>query len=119
MCLNELCPVKAGKKHSAIKGRKSDHYLLKALAHKYKFGPHEAVINCCLVIIVGPVHKVIQYIVDWYSLSNKTWTGITLILWSFNPNQGTINFYALGDQNRRILKSKLSEPKCHSQGWLS
>lgn len=69
-----------------MKARESDHYLLKALAHKYKFGPHEAVINnCCLVIIiiVGPVHKVIQYIVDWYSLSNKTWTGITLILWSF------------------------------------
>lgn len=83
MCLNELCPVKAGKKHSAMKARESDHYLLKALAHKYKFGPHQAVINCCLVIIVGPVHKVIQYIVDWYSLSNKTWTGITLILWSF------------------------------------
>lgn len=72
MYLNELCPVKVGKKHSAMKTRESDHYLLKALAHKYKFGPHEAV-------IVVPVHKVIQYIVDWYSLGNKTWTGITLI----------------------------------------
>ena len=74
MYLNELCPV--GKKHSAMKTRESDHYLLKALAHKYKFGPHE-------VVIVVPVHKVIQYIVDWYSLHNKTWTGITLILWPF------------------------------------